>query len=175
MEGLYLYINIHTSVYYPVNYVETDRSRDVFLGSRSWSHMNGCLMFVVMAGAVISAVNHREADVETTSPLSPRWRGAVLKVNYRLVKNVTLGVQWRRSLSESGLLVLSEMKTFIGPINDVENQHSSDYGYEIFFFPLREEHQTAPLFSLHLQVSTAFCSTFPLVLGGVYLLYLHSV
>ena len=32
--GLYLYINIHTSVYYPVIYVEIDRSRDVFFGSR---------------------------------------------------------------------------------------------------------------------------------------------
>lgn len=31
-EGLYLYINIHTPVYYPVNYVEIGRCRDVFFG-----------------------------------------------------------------------------------------------------------------------------------------------
>lgn len=37
MEGLYLYINIHTPVYYPVNYVEIDRSRDVFMGSKDKS------------------------------------------------------------------------------------------------------------------------------------------
>lgn len=72
MEALYLYINIHTLVYYPVNYVEIGRSRDVFLGSRDGAvsitrrtavqqkcHMNGCLMFgVVVMGAgatVISA------------------------------------------------------------------------------------------------------------------------
>lgn len=64
MEALYLYINIHTLVYYPVNYVEIGRSRDVFLGSREEAvqqkcHMNGCLMFgVVVMGAgatVISA------------------------------------------------------------------------------------------------------------------------
>lgn len=34
-----------------------------------------------------SAVNHHEADVEMTSPLS---QGAVLKVNYCHVKDVTL-------------------------------------------------------------------------------------
>lgn len=89
MEGLYLYINIHTPVYYPVNYVEIDRSRDVFMGSKDKSEsiirrravqhkcpMNGCLKFgvVVMgAGATAeSAVNHHRADVETTSPFSPR-------------------------------------------------------------------------------------------------------
>lgn len=34
MEGLYLFIDNHTPVYYPVNYVEIKGSRDVFWGSR---------------------------------------------------------------------------------------------------------------------------------------------
>lgn len=60
-----------------------------------------------------SDVYHHQVGVEMTPPLGPRCRGAVMKVNYSLVKNVTLCVIRKKS----GLLVLSEMKTFIGPIN----------------------------------------------------------
>lgn len=80
------------------------------------------------------------------------------KVNYCLVKNMTLNATDQRSPSESGLWVLAEMKIFIGPINLRKKQHSADHVYEDF---LCEDHQTALLFSLHLQFTTAFCSTFP--------------
>lgn len=39
-----------------------------------------------------------------------------MKVNYCHVKDVTLSAVKRESLSERELLVLNEMKTFIGPI-----------------------------------------------------------
>lgn len=45
-----------------------------------------------------SAVNHHQTDVETTSPLGPRWGGAVVKVNYSLVKNVTLSAVAKKSV-----------------------------------------------------------------------------
>lgn len=48
-------------------------------------------------------------------------------------------------------------KHLLAPLT-YKNQHSTDYGYGFFS---REERQTAPLFSLHLEFSTAFCSTFP--------------
>lgn len=85
MEGLYLYMNIHTPVYYPVNYVEIERSRDVFVGSREEAESVIRRMAVKQKCGALrlelwlwgplsaeSAVNHRQADVETTSPLSPR-------------------------------------------------------------------------------------------------------
>lgn len=63
---------------------------------------NGCLKFgvVVMgAGATAhSAVNHHQEDAETTSPFSPRWGGAVMTVNYCLVKNVTLSIVAKKPL-----------------------------------------------------------------------------
>lgn len=88
MEDLYLYINICTSVYQPVHFVETDRSRDVFLGEGRGSKQNpkdiGAIEmshewvpYVKSRGsnyqcAPESALNHHEADGGTTSPLHPR-------------------------------------------------------------------------------------------------------
>lgn len=88
MEELYLYINICTSVYQPVHFVETDRSRDVFLGEGRGSKQNpkdsGAIEmshewvpYVKSRGsnyqcAPESALNHHEADGGTTSPLHPR-------------------------------------------------------------------------------------------------------
>lgn len=117
MGALYLYMNIHTPVYYPVNYVEIGRSRDVFRVNRWGSKYNlkgssatetshGWVPYVWRCGcgshsdqcSAQSAVNHREADAETTSPLSPRWGGAVMKVNYCVVKSVTLSAVTKRHL-----------------------------------------------------------------------------
>lgn len=88
MEDLYLYINICTSVYQPVHFVETDRSRDVFLcegrGSKQNPKDSGAIEmshewvpYVKSRGsnyqcAPESALNHHEADGGTTSPLHPR-------------------------------------------------------------------------------------------------------
>lgn len=88
MEDLYLYINICTSVYQPVHFVETDRSRDVFLcqgrGSKQNPKDSGAIEmshewvpYVKSRGSNYqctpeSALNHHEADGGTTSPLHPR-------------------------------------------------------------------------------------------------------
>lgn len=84
--------------------------------------MNGCLMFaVIRAGASYqcsaqSAVNHHQTDVEATSPLRPRWRGAVLKVNYCLVKNVTLSAETKKSLQFRSVESSARWKHLLAPL-----------------------------------------------------------
>lgn len=78
-----------------------------------------------------SALNHHEADGGTTSPLHPRWRGAVSKANYCLVKNMTLKAARKGVSLNMKCWSSTRWRKFLAPLT-LENQHSMDHGCEVF-------------------------------------------
>lgn len=180
-------------MYYPVNYVEIDQTRDVcFLGWRNeaasekfegqQSNRNvtsGCLMFgVVVMGvtamcSVESAVNHLRGRCRNDLSSRSKVRRSRLESELLCCKECdtecigkkeplwicTVSLQW----DEKHLLAPLMQKTSTIPI----------YGFELIF-------SVKSIDLLRCLASTfnsplPFAIHSPIVLGGVYLLYLHSV